>query len=306
MNDETQAAPFSSTAQTLSDQAEQVRRGWLILPKPTPPTGWLVYSEAFVLRVLQGKYGRPGDVIVTPGWRAAAGVVRGLMAVAQTLLMGLSLIPVLSWGMEGMAYGFKRGSVGFFLRACYWKARLRRLGQDTLIDRGVDIWGPGRVEIGSCVHLDTYARLIAGEAGQGQHGRIVIGDYTHIGPRTNIAGRGGVTIGDCVSVQGLVHIYSATTTALHPQHPGQLVSLSHMPPPDMQNIAEGPVTIGDYASVGFASLILPKTTIGLGAIVHPYSQVSGHFEPFANVVGPGRARQNGWRRAPRRDPRLDG
>ena len=114
-----------------------------------------------------------------------------------------------------------------------------------------------------------------------------------------------MTIGDFVSVQGLVHIYSATTTALHPRHPGQLLSLSHMPPPDMQNIAEGPVTIDDYASVGFASLILPKTTIGLGAIVHPYSQVSGRFEPFANIVGPGRARQNGWRRAPRRDPRLD-
>lgn len=298
-------SPASAGRPGPEEESAQVRAGWYIAEKPAPPRGWLVYSEHFVLRVLQGKYARPDEVVVTPGWRFAAGVVRGLMAVAQAVCMGLALTPILNWGMAGLAHGFKRGSVGFFLRACYWKAKLKRLGQDTLIDRGVDIWGPGQVEIGSCVHLDTDARLVAGEAAQGQQAELRIGDYAHIGPRTNIAARGGVRIGDFVSVQALVHIYSATTTVISPKHPGQLLSMSHMPPPELQHIIAGPVEIADYASLGFASLILPNTSIGLGAIVHPYSQVAGRFEAFANVVGPGRARQHGWRRAPRRDGRLD-
>lgn len=289
----------SPATKTPGEEARRVAAGWQVPEKPHVPRGWLVYSESFVLRILQGRYGAPGDVVHSPGWRLAAGLVRGAMGAAQALLMLLSSLPLVGSAMEFWATNFGRGSIGFFLRACYWKTRLRRLGQDTLIDRGVTFWGPGAIEVGSACHIDSDARLAGGEAGQGQHGRIVIGDFTHIGPRTNIAGRGGVRIGDCVSIQGLVHIYSATTALLDPKRPSQLLSLSHMPPPELQHIVEGPVEIDDYAAVAFACLILPGAKIGRGAIVHPYCQVSGTFEPFANVVGPGRARQNGWRRCPR-------
>lgn len=287
----------------LKHDADSLRRSWHVAPKPPPPRGWLVYSETFVLRVLQGRYGRPDEVRTSAGWRAAARVLRAAMAAAQVLLMLWARTPLLSALLEVTATHWGRGSLGFFLRACYWKARLGRLGQDTLIDRGVSIWGAASTFIGSCCHIDSDVRLAAGEAGQGQRGRIEIGDYTHVGPRCNVAGRGGVTIGDFVSIQGLVHVYSATTTLIDPRAPGRLPSLSHMAPPDFQHVLEAPVVVGDYASIGFASLLLPGCSLGRGVIVHPYSQVSGAFEDYANVVGPGRARQNGWRVPLRVGPR---
>lgn len=295
--------PIAQERRSAADEADLVRVDWYIAPKPPAPMGWLVFSEDFVLRVIQGKYGRPEAVLRTAGWRTIAIALRTLMGVGQALMMLLAYIPIIDLLVEFVAVNFSRGSAGFFLRACFWKAKLAGLGQDTLIDRGVNIWGPGAVRIGAGCHIDKDVRLAAGEAGQGQHGYIHIGDYTHIGPRCNIAGRGGVDIGDFVSMQALVHVYSATNAIAHPEFAGQLISLAHVAPPELQHIVEAPVVVGDYASIGFASLLLPGAWIGLGAIVHPYSQVATRFEAFANIAGPGRARQNGWRRPLRQDPR---
>jgi acetyltransferase-like isoleucine patch superfamily enzyme len=100
-----------------------------------------------------------------------------------------------------------------------------------------------------------------------------------------------------------VHVYSATNTLIHPQHPGQTTSLSHVSPEEFQHIAEAPVEIADYVVVGFSSLVLPGVSLGQAAVVHPYAIVSKSFPAFANITGPGRARQNGWRRPPKLDPR---
>jgi acetyltransferase-like isoleucine patch superfamily enzyme len=295
---------WSATATLpVARRARHARQSWYVARKPRVPRGWLVYSEGFVLRVLQGKYGRPEAVRKTPGWRLVANMLLVLMGAAQLLVMLLAVLPVLTLLVEFVAINFGRGSVGFFLRACYWKTKLGYLGQDTLIDRGVHFWGPRAVRIGSCCHLDSEARIAAGEAGQSQQGEIVIGDYTHIGPRCNIAGRGGVSVGDFVSIQALVHIYSATTSMIHPAAPGQLMSLSHMAPHQLQYITEARVRIDNYVSIGFAALVLPGSWIGQGAVVHPYSLVSGKYEAYANISGPGRARQNGWRYPPKLDPR---
>ncbi|TWT45475.1 dTDP-4-amino-4,6-dideoxy-D-glucose acyltransferase [Phycisphaerae bacterium RAS1] len=265
---------------------------------PTPPHGWLLFSEEYLLRFFQRRYGSGEPVVRSPGWVALAGLVRGVMAAVQALIMLLSVIPIINFGMEATATHFPRGGIGFFLRGAYWKTRLRHLGQDTLIDRGVEIWGGRNISIGARCHIDTYARLAAGEPRIGQKGHISIGDYTHIGPSSHIAGRGGVDIGRGVAVQAEVHIYSATNTFLHPRRPRHLVSFSHVSPLELQHIAEAPVRIGDYAMIGLACLLLPGAVIGEGGIVHPWTQVSKEFPPLANVVGPGRGRQRGWRQPP--------
>jgi acetyltransferase-like isoleucine patch superfamily enzyme len=285
-------------------EAEQVRGSWFVAPKPPAPHGWLVFSEEFILRVLQGRYVQHLPAHRTAGWRAFALVLRGAMAAAQFVLMFIAMVPFVSAVMEIIAVHFRRGSMGFFLRSCYWKTKLRHLGQDTLIERGIEIWGARNIEIGSCCHLDTQVRLAAGEGRYGQGGHLSIGDYCHIGPRCHIAGRGGVEIGDFVSIEAGVHVYSATNIMVHPQHPGQLISFSHTAPHEFQTATEATVRIGDYAMVGFDSLVMPGAVIGAGALVHPYTQVIGTYPPFANIVGPGRSRQNGWRRPPKPDPRL--
>ncbi len=287
----------------MQPSAEELRSAWYIPPKPVPPNDWLVFSQEAMLRVLQGKREDPGPVNRSAAWVFAVSLVRAVLALAQALIMLLASIPVVHGLLEPTITHWRRGSLGFFLRAAYWKARLRRLGTDTLIDRGVEIWGAANIEIGAGCHLDTNVRLAAGEAGHAQHGRLVVGNFTHLGPRCHVAARGGVTIGDLVSLQAGVHVYSASNQILDLARPGMLISFSHMAPPEMQHTTEGPVVIEDYASVGFASILLPSVTLGEGCVVHPYAQVTQSFPAFANVTGPGRARQNGWRRPLRPDPR---
>ncbi len=285
-------------------ESEQIRRSWYIAPKPLAPQGWLVFSEELVLRTLQDRYVRQLPARRSPLWRLVALVIRLVMAVAQFVLMFLSVVPLVSAITEIIAVHFRRGGVGFFLRSCYWKTKLRHLGQDTLIERGIEIWGARSIEIGSCCHLDTQVRLAAGEGRWGQGGHLSIGDYCHIGPHCHIAGRGGVEIGDFVAIEAGVHVYSASQTLMDARHPERLMSFSHTAPHDYQTVVEAPVEIGDYAMVGFDSLVMPGASIGLGALVHPHTQVIGRYPAFANITGPGRSKQNGWRRAPHKHCKL--
>ncbi|MGE3180334.1 MAG: hypothetical protein AB7N71_01790 [Phycisphaerae bacterium] len=287
------------------EEAAEIAAQWYIAPKPPGRRGWLVFSEEAILRVLQKKRESTEPVSRSAGWRIAAGLILAIVAIFQALIMLLAILPIVGGAMEPLVTFWRRGQLGFFVRAAYWKAKLAHLGQDTLIDRGVEIWGAGNMEIGSACHIDTYVRLAAGESGMGQHGKLVIGDYTHIGPRCHIAARGGVTIGDLVSLQAGVHVYSASNALVSLKEPGKLLSFSHMPPADLQATDEGPVTIEDYASIGYASILLPRVTIGRGAVVQPQCQVSRSFPAFANIVGPGKAKQNGWRRPLRLDPRRE-
>ncbi len=297
------AAPAGDGRGGESEEARRVAEMWYVAPVPPGPRGWLVFNHDYVLRAMRGQVARAQSAPEGAGLRLLVQVILGLMAAAQALLMLLSYIPVIGSVMEVVATYFPRGAAGAFVRACYWKTRLKRLGQNTLIERGVEIWGAGNIEIGSCCHLDTYARLAAGEAIYGQRGRIVIGDYVHVGPRCHLVGRGGLTIDRLAVLEAGVHVYSATNTILHPSYPGQLISLSHVAPAECQHISEAPVVIDEYAVVGFCSILMPGAVLGRGAIVHPFSLVTRPFPPFANVVGPGRAKQNGWRRPPRLDPR---
>lgn len=291
---------------TPEQESSQVAASWYVLPKPPVPAGWLVFSDEFILRGLRGD--AAGDSAArsaapTGGQRTLLLLVRAAIACVQAVVMLLAYIPVVSQLMERFVTFAPRGALGALLRASYWKTRLRRLGQDTVIERGVEIWGAGNIEIGARSHIDGYARLAAGEAGYGQRGSIRIGDFTHVGPRAHLAGRGGLTIGDFVAIEACAHVYTATSTILDPRRPGQLLSLSHMPPAEFQNIHDAPVEIGDYAVIGFSSLVLPGAALGEGAIVHPYCVVASRFPAYANITGPGRARQNGWRRPLRPDPR---
>ena len=285
-------------------EAEAIDRLWYQKPVAEPARGWLVYSERLVMATLQGCMADPSRVRRTAGHVFAARCVMALMAVCQAIVMLLSSIPVISWFMETTARTFTRNAAGFFLRACYWKARLRYLGQDTIIDQYVDIWGPDNVSIGSNCHIDTYVRLSAGIRSQGQRGSIDIGNHVHIGPGVHIAGRGGVEIGNMVGISANAHIYSATGVVLIPSDPGQLASMSHAAPHDMQHVLEGPVRVEDYAFVGIMARIMPNVTIGKAAIVHAATEVTRNVPAFANFGGLPRGRQIGWRRPLRPSPML--
>jgi acetyltransferase-like isoleucine patch superfamily enzyme len=292
-----------------SEQSRQeiadLARSWYVPAGPPAKTGWLVYSLDFVLATLQSSITEPQKVRRTAGWLIIGTLVRALMAVAQALLMLLAKIPVVSWFMETLVRTFTRNAAGFFLRSCYWKARLKRLGIDTLIDQGVEIWGPKNVSIGSNCHIDTNVRLAAGERRHRQRGSIVIGNCVHLGPGVHIAGRGGVEIRDYVGIMANAHLYSATGVVERPGDPGQLISMSHSAPHDQQHIVEGPIQIDHYAFIGMMTRIMPGVKVGFGAVVHGNCELTRDVPPFANIGAVPRGRQIGWRRPRRRSPRLN-
>lgn len=273
---------------------------WYVPPRPVYPPGWLLYSEELVLQALQGCYGRPERVRRTSGWRTLAFLARAVMAAGQGVVMLLASIPLVQLSVYLVARELPRNLVGYFLRGCYWKARLRKMGVDSIIDQGVDIMRPGRVEIGSHCHLDKNTVLGVGD----ERGFITLGDYVHVGPSCLIAGRGGVEIGHFTSLVGHVSVYGASNLPYHPERPGELISMSHTAPADRQFSVEERVSIGEYAVLGIGCVVLPGAVLGRGAVVHAYSEVSGTFPDFALISGHGRARQIGWRRPGKRDPRL--
>ena len=294
------------TSGTARDEAAAIAEMWYVPARPVTPRGWLVYSLDLVLATLQGCMADPSKVRRTPLHLAAGWIVLALMAVGQAVVMALALIPVLSWFVETFCRVFTRNGLGFFLRACYWKAKLKHLGQDTIIDQYAEIWGAKNVSIGSNCHIDTNVRLGAGERSQGQHGSIEIGDFVHLGPGVHIAGRGGVKVGDFVGISANAHLYSATGVVMRPEDPGQLISMSHMAPHDQQHVFEAPIEIGEYAFIGIMARIMPGVTVGRGAIVHANAELTRSIPPFANFGGVSGGRQIGWRRPRRRSPHLPG
>lgn len=259
----------------------------------------MVYSRDFILSALQGRIAaehRERGLNRAWYWQAIVTPLLILMGLAQAGLMLLAWLPVTSSLLETIARVFSRNAAGFFLRACYWKAKLKFLGQDTIIDQSVEIWGPGAVAIGSQCHIDTNVRLAAGERRYSQEGWISIGDYVHLGPGVHISGRGGVKIGDFVGLMANVHIYSATGVPYRPDSPDQLISMTHMAPAHQQNIIEGPIYIDDYACIGMMTRVMPGVRVGRGAIVHGGCELTRAVPPFANYGGVLRSRQIDWRR----------
>ncbi len=297
-----QSPPTTSGDKRL--EGEEVGRSWYVPPKPTPKSGWLVFSSDFILAGMQGCAADPHEVRRTPWWKLVAGFVLANMAVAQCVVMFLSWLPIVSMFMEMFVRTFAGNAAGFFLRACYWKTKLEHLGQDTMIDQYVDIRGPGSVSIGSNSHIDAYVRLKAGERRYGQHGSIKIGNYIHIGPGCILAGRGGLVIEDFVSLSADARLYSASNTIEHPDDPGKLISISHSAPHGQQFVIEKPIVVEEYAFVGMMTCVLPGVRIGRGAIIHPNCEITRDVPPFANVGGVPRGRQIGWRRPRRPSPHL--
>jgi galactoside O-acetyltransferase len=190
------------------------------------------------------------------------------------------------------------------MRGSYWKTKLKKLGQDTLIDQGVSIWGANKIEIGAHCIIGYMVQISCG-GGQNAQSKIFIGDYCFIGPSSFIGGCDTIIMNDYSSLSAGVRVYSASNLPTHPKHPGQLMSMAHAAPADQQYEIRGKVEIGTYAFVGINSIILPQVTLGRGSIVHPYTEVTKSFPSFANIMGPGKARQIGWRRPLRLDPRRE-
>jgi len=130
-----------------------------------------------------------------------------------------------------------------------------------------------RLGVGSSIHMGVFVT---------DHG-ISIGEHTAIGRRSYLDGRGGLTIGNCVSVSPDV----------------QFITAGHdMDDPDFGNVL-APIVVEDYVWIGTRAMILPGVRLGCGCVVAAGAVVTRDVPPLTVVAGvparPVRQRRPGMR-----------
>jgi len=257
---------------------------WVDHDNAPVPKGKGLYSKEYIERIISGAYGG-GEI--SNNRRILAGTLWICHFLAAGIIWVLVEIPIINSWIEILARIYKRNIFGFFLRGAYYKAKLKYMGLNVIIDQGVEIWGANNVSIGTGCHLDINARIAAGEQSQGQHGSIEIGDYVHIGPQTHLAGRGGIKIGSYTAITAGTKIFSASNVGDNPDDPTDLVPMSHVAPLKRQQIFEAPVVIEDHVFVGLNVCILPGVKIGRGSIINSGAVITKDVPPFSIVKGAG-------------------
>jgi maltose O-acetyltransferase len=120
---------------------------------------------------------------------------------------------------------------------------------------------------GAGVHLGCYVWFSG--PGQIRRSGVTIGTNTRVNRNCTLDLRGGLTVGDNVSISPEVMIL----TASHDAHA-----------PDFA-YRWAPVAIDDHVWIGTRAMVLPGVTIGRGAVVAAGAVVTRDVEPLAIVAG---------------------
>lgn len=125
----------------------------------------------------------------------------------------------------------------------------------------------------------AYLRAVGMKVGQGSFvmkrnyiinaNLITIGRHSHVNTQCILDGRGGLTLGNSVSVSHRVNLM----TGSHDAHSA-----------NFQGIFK-PIVIDDYAWIGVGATVLQGVTIGRGAVVCAGAVVTRDVEPYAIVAG---------------------
>lgn len=118
------------------------------------------------------------------------------------------------------------------------------------------------------------------------NGKITIGDYFFLGPRSFIGAFESIEIGKCVIIANDVKIYDNNNHPTDPQA-REKMSLGGYCNENWswKWAAHSPVVIQDTVWIGQHSLILKGVTIGKGSIVAAASVVTKDVPPYCIVAG---------------------
>ena len=118
------------------------------------------------------------------------------------------------------------------------------------------------VTVGDGAHIDMSCYFLGPK-------KVTLGDYSHINQSCFIDARGGLLIGDSVSISHYVKICSGGHDPNSPNFAGD----------------HRLITIKDYVWIGIGAIILKGVTIGEGAIVAAGSVVTANVPPYCIVAG---------------------
>jgi len=129
------------------------------------------------------------------------------------------------------------------------------------------------------LRMAFYRHVMGIEIGEGSHilsglwldcrRNCRIGRHSVVNQRCRLDNRGGIEIGDNVSISAGVQILTADHDLASADFAGR----------------ERGVTIGDYVFIGTGALILPGVKLGRGAAVGAGGVVTDDVEPFVIVAG---------------------
>lgn len=179
------------------------------------------------------------------------------------------------------------------LRVEYYKTKLKHMGENVTIGKGVDIVNPQFISIGDNVTIKNNVTIIArGEGGitigdgtriqervyldteKVECGYIHIGKKVYIGTGTTLFGHKGLEIGnDCLLAQNITltpysHIFQNPDTTIYGQG---------------GNCKK--VTIGDDVYIGMNTAVMYSGDIGEGSVIGAGSVVVKPIPPYSVAVG---------------------
>lgn len=168
-----------------------------------------------------------------------------------------------------MLLGLETRGVERRLRGLLWAIRHHVGG--LRIGRSVSLFPRHSVSIGMAVGLGAGVVLDA----SGPHGKITIGDRTHVDRNSVLYGQGGIRIGRGCAIAAGVLVYSQSNR--------------FDVAPDLPILEQGTryaeVVIGDDVWIGAGAIVLPGATIGDHAVVAAGAVVRGAVEPWKIVAG---------------------
>ena len=168
---------------------------------------------------------------------------------------------------------------GMYLRALYYRLRLKKISSNVLIDQGVFFAYPKAITLERLCYIDKNAVIMAEQ--------VHIGERVHICPNVFISGGGKFVAKDFSAVCANSQVITSSETLKHGSRAnGPLTK------PAERLVVRGSVTLEPDAFVGAGCIILPNVVLGQGSVIAAGTTISKSTEPWSitasaknNVLG---------------------
>ena len=155
-----------------------------------------------------------------------------------------------------------------FLRTCFWRIFLKKIGKDSIVEKNVYITSPALISIGINSRIGVSSGIIPGS------GPIEIGNNTSFGGELSLIGGKRVVIGNDVLIGPGCKLY-----AFSHNFSNKNILIRN------QGTTEGIIVIEDDVWVGANVVILNNVTIGKGSVIAAGAVVNRNVKPFSVVGG---------------------
>src|SRR5688572_8450301 len=134
-------------------------------------------------------------------------------------------------------------------------------GKNCLISRNAVFYNTQYIKLGNNVRIDDFCLISAQPSG------IEIGSQVHIAAYVQIAGAGGITIGDFTGVSSRTSLLSSNDDYTGQHLAGPCVK------PEHRGVESSRIHIGRHCLIGSGSLILPAAVLEDGVAIGAQSLV---------------------------------